>query len=237
MSETILVFDSSGDEIFLWVHESGGERVFCEHLPRRSLLTVLPERFAAFLRDTPIGEGTKVYLGVGPGSFTGIKSGVSLVGAFLYARGVFEFRCVSSLNLLVARASVPLGSVCLAVTPFREKELFAAVVRWERPTPITVVPPSVVSVDELGSFVSRITVPPDIVVVNGDLAPEARTVLESVCPSIPRKKPGAHLITTLLFLIPPVAIVDVRRDMLRLRYLVAPAMLPEDDTTQYVFAD
>lgn len=234
MNETILVFDSAGNEIFLWTYENEKERALCERAPRRSLLSVLPQRFAAFMEDFLLGSETKAYLGIGPGSFTGLKSGISFVCAFLYARGIFEVRCVSSLDIRAARTTAAFGKTFLTILPFHEEELFAAIVRWENDSMATIIPPTIVPANELGTFVSRSGVAPDLVVADEDLPPAIDRVIADSFPSLPRSAPGKNLANAFLSHIPVLAVVDVRHDPLRLRYLATPAALQGDDTAHYV---
>ena len=130
----------------------------------------------------------------GPGSFTGLRVGASVVKALAHARGLPLWTAPS---LLVRAAGVArAGDTVLAVSNALRGEVYAAAYRFEGETIRELLPPSVYRPDDLvarGLAVSRLV---------GDLPPAlARTVEAGAGQTLVTSPQGAPRARTLLGLV------------------------------------
>jgi len=130
----------------------------------------------------------------GPGSFTGLRVGASVVKALAHARGLPLWTAPS---LLVRAAGVArAGDTVLAVSNALRGEVYAAAYRFEGETIRELLPPSVYRPDDLvarGLAVSRLV---------GDLPPAlARTVEAGAGQTLVTSPEGAPRARTLLGLV------------------------------------
>jgi len=130
----------------------------------------------------------------GPGSFTGLRAGASVVKALAHARG---FPLWTAPSLMVSAAGVArAGDTVLAVSNALRGEVYAAAYRFEGETIRELLPPSVYRPDDLvarGLAVSRLV---------GDLPPAlARTVEAGAGQTLVTSPEGAPRARTLLGLV------------------------------------
>lgn len=85
----------------------------------------LPEVIAELRKKLVNNKDVTVIIGTGPGSFTGLKTGLSMFTAMLYSIGITEIRTVSSLKLFYL-LSKEKTDYTLLVSPFNKDELFFA---------------------------------------------------------------------------------------------------------------
>jgi|GEM_PF-1347068 len=232
MTGAMFVFDSATPEIFLGYALGDRTDVLCEQAGKRSFLSDFPLRLAAFMKGKPIRPETTVYLGIGPGSFTGLKSGAALVGAFLYARGTTKMKCISSLDLLLARTMPDEGMCCFAAVPFHDDSIFATLSRWSYAGMTVLVPPRVVSVPLLGSFTASLSPRPDIIAA-ATISPTAEQLLHSSFPDAEWRAPGKAFHPSTIEALPVLSRVDICCDPLFLGYMAAPGGLERDDRAYY----
>ncbi len=234
MDQVTLVFDSAGPEIFLWIRYNEQTRSICERAPRRGFLTHFPERIAALLDDLPLDANSRVYLGIGPGSFTGLKSGAALVGSVLFARGVHRVHTVSSLDIRVIRVLPDKQGVCLALIPFHAEEAFLSLIR-HAPTAIeTLVAPALVPLSAFASWRRQFADEPDFLVSDEPLPEPIERMLLSLFPRAARRMPAKDLSPAAVASLPVIKTVDLRRDPLYLQYIASPAVLSGEDERYYV---
>jgi tRNA threonylcarbamoyladenosine biosynthesis protein TsaB len=131
----------------------------------------------------------RIAVGVGPGTFTGLRIGVATAHALARSRGL-ELVGVSTLESLASgvRSDWP-GSAVLAVIDARRGEAFAAA--WAVGGDAALAP-SVLTPGELGHAASRLA--PDAVAV-GDGAIHFRAVLEAVGVAVPADGSTLHRVS------------------------------------------
>lgn len=131
----------------------------------------------------------RIAVGVGPGTFTGLRIGVATAHALARSRGL-ELVGVSTLESLasVARADWPDAPV-LAVIDARRGEAFAAAWTAARAPALA---PSVLTSDELGRAASGLA--PGAVAV-GDGAIHFRAVLEAAGVAVPADRSALHRVS------------------------------------------
>jgi tRNA threonylcarbamoyladenosine biosynthesis protein TsaB len=117
---------SAGPEALLEARDDPGDGERPGHA--RRLLAMVAELIAT---GGGWGEAGRIAVGVGPGTFTGLRIGIATAHGLARARGL-ELVGVSTLRSLALRASLDLaaeGSAVLALIDARRGELFAA--GWE----------------------------------------------------------------------------------------------------------
>jgi tRNA A37 threonylcarbamoyladenosine modification protein TsaB len=123
--ENIIIFDTSSPVVFLgYVNKS---EVFfkAEEFGKKELNTKLPTLFKSISEKLPEILPARVIIGSGPGSFTGIKTGIAMFLSMLFAKGVEKIETISSgvfLNLLFPSTS----DFNITVIPFNKGQFFAS---------------------------------------------------------------------------------------------------------------
>jgi tRNA threonylcarbamoyladenosine biosynthesis protein TsaB len=139
---------------------------------RRHAAELLPA-IEALLADArlTLGDVSALVVSDGPGSFTGLRVGASVVKALAHARGLPLWTAPS---LLVRAAGVArIGDTVLAVSNALRGEVYAAAYRFDAGTVRELLPPSVYRPDDLvarGLAVSRLV---------GDVPPALARTLEA----------------------------------------------------------
>jgi tRNA threonylcarbamoyladenosine biosynthesis protein TsaB len=127
----------------------------------------------------------RLAVGLGPGSFTGLRIGIATARALAQARGLPAVG-VSSLEALARGAAGPAGSeLVLAVLDARRGEAFAAAWRGGAP----VLPAAALSPEALGE---RVRALPGAPLAVGDGAVRFRGPLEAAGALVPPDEDGLH---------------------------------------------
>jgi tRNA threonylcarbamoyladenosine biosynthesis protein TsaB len=159
---------------------------------------------------TSWGDVESIAIGIGPGTFTGLRIGVSTARALGQALGV-GLKPVSSLEALaegVAReADAPAGRTALSVIDARRGQVFAALYRLPAVRPSAspsrrrvdrrleqVWEPAVLDPEKLLSRIGELEPGPVCV---GDWAVESRGVLEGAGADVPLPDSGLHAVNAL----------------------------------------
>jgi tRNA threonylcarbamoyladenosine biosynthesis protein TsaB len=141
----------------------------------------------------------RIAVGVGPGTFTGLRIGIASARALARAREV-ELVGVSTLRSIATRAASPPESepaeLVLAVLDARRGEVFAA--GWSRgdagPAAAPVLPPLATSPQALAAMVAGLRAP---ILAIGDGAVEFREVLERGGTLIPSDESELHRVSAI----------------------------------------
>ncbi|MCK5808688.1 hypothetical protein KAH37_06870 [bacterium] len=126
------------DNSFLW--DSSTQTIFCSlqglqqyslihSVDKKSFMTHFPPLFLSVFSDVDM-EDKKIFIGVGPGSFTGVKSGIAFIGGWLFSKGKSLINTVSSGDILSCYAP-PVSDVLAVVIPFNRGEWFVSTYRFQ----------------------------------------------------------------------------------------------------------
>jgi tRNA threonylcarbamoyladenosine biosynthesis protein TsaB len=194
---TLIGFDTSTNATSVCVLRDDGQAF--EHVPDPARLLGRPghaaelmPRVAKAMGDAGVGwdEIDAVAVGVGPGTFTGLRIGIATARALAHARGI-EVRPVSSLRALAE----PLDSerARLPLIDARRGELFAALYRpdgegW---------PPFVAPHDVLVERVAKAFPAAEKPFAAGDGSIKFRQVLEAVGVEVPSDESELHVVRAL----------------------------------------
>ena len=120
-------WDSSTQTIFC---SSQGEQVYSlvKQVDKKSFMTTFPPLFRSVFHDVTL-EKKKVFIGVGPGSFTGVKSGIAFIGGWLFSKGKKDINTVSSGDILSCYAP-RIAGILAVVIPFNRREWFVSTYRF-----------------------------------------------------------------------------------------------------------
>ncbi len=171
----------------------------------------------AALADAGIGFGAlgRIGVGVGPGSFTGLRIGIATARALAHATGL-PLAPVSTLGALAVAAG---DEPVLAVLDARRGEAFVA--RWEGGRPVT--PPRAVRADELAVEVVRGSL------AVGDGAVRFRAPLESAGATVPVDDSPLHRVGAVGLARLAALRAPVDRDALVPDYVRAPDAKPRSE--------
>jgi tRNA threonylcarbamoyladenosine biosynthesis protein TsaB len=162
---------------------------------RRHAAGVLP-LIADALQEAGIAldQVSELAVSDGPGSFTGLRVGASVVKALVQARGLPLWTAPSL--LVRARGAAADGSTVLAVSNALRGELYAAAYRFEPGAVVELLAPTVCRPDDLATRVGR----PDV--LGGEAPPSAVATLESWAGTAlvgpPRGSPSARGLLALI---------------------------------------
>jgi tRNA threonylcarbamoyladenosine biosynthesis protein TsaB len=161
--------------------------------PPRHSAELLP-KLESLLREASLDwrQVDSIAVGIGPGTFTGLRIGVSTARGLAQALGV-QLRPVSSLQALAAGAKdagVEAGRPVLSVIDARRGQVFAALWEPDHP-PAAIWEPMVLDPSELLSRVSALDRSPVCV---GDWALKSRAELAGTGAYVPSADSGVHAV-------------------------------------------
>jgi hypothetical protein len=234
MTQEVLVWDSSAGHALLWWRAGEQRMRLVKRYEKRCFLTQFP-LFLEEIADTlTIGPDTTVYLGAGPGSFTGLKTGIAVLGGFLYARGVTTVRLISSLDIASLRVPWTDGELHIVARLFNENTLFLSAFEWRAGMRHSVIAEHPVSGGELDALLSPYVARNATLIAAPDLPPTVEDMFSLRFSALRRLYPGEELRMALLPTLPLRSVVDLRKEPLLLEYMATPADLQGEHTAYYV---
>jgi len=121
--KNILIFDTSSPVVFLGYRTQKEEFFMAEKFEKKELNTKLPEFLIPLADKISDIIPARIIIGIGPGSFTGIKTGLALFLSMLYAKGINEVETISSSRFL--KMLYPdLSGKCVTAIPFNKGQYF-----------------------------------------------------------------------------------------------------------------
>jgi tRNA threonylcarbamoyladenosine biosynthesis protein TsaB len=187
-------FDTSTNATTVCVLRADGQAF--EHIPPAARMLDRPGHAAELMpsvarcmADAGLdwGDLHAVAVGVGPGTFTGLRIGIATARALAHARGI-EVRPVSSLTALAA--GLDSGRARLPLIDARRGELFAALhesggEHW---------PPFVTAPDALAERIGKAFPGAEKPLAAGDGAIKSRAVLEAAGVEVPSDESVLHVV-------------------------------------------
>jgi tRNA threonylcarbamoyladenosine biosynthesis protein TsaB len=177
-------------------HSPGVDRLLG---PARHSQELLPE-LERLLEEsgTAWDEVQSIAVGVGPGTFTGLRIGVATARALGQALGI-DLRPVSSLEALASAAADDLGndSPVLSLIDARRGQVFVALYRPTRSNGARLEPmwqPEVVDPESLVTRIRQLDLSPVCV---GDWAIKSRSGIEDAGGDVPPSESGLHAVSAL----------------------------------------
>jgi tRNA threonylcarbamoyladenosine biosynthesis protein TsaB len=181
----ILALDTSGDVCFVAVADDGRERASYYFQHERRLSERLSAILAFVLRDagTSLRDIEAFAVGRGPGSFTGVRVGVTLAKTFALALGrpVIGISSLDALAEPLSRLGDAAPAVA-AVTPTRRGEVVAAYYRAGEFVPVA--SPSVTRNDEVVPRARKVLGEPPRLVIAGETAALEAAAAEGAVPYV-----------------------------------------------------
>ncbi len=226
------LWDSSGDTILCSTNGNTDFSLF-HRVEKKMFMKEIPPLFFKVFEQYDITD-TAVYIGAGPGSFTGIKSGVSFVGGWLFSKELYHINLVSSSDILSCYIQ-PSLDLLLTLTPFNRNEWFASLYVWNgdyyKSSEKDV---HLLSESQLNDFIEKIDNKTLFCVTQSkEIQTRAKDILhqEYIRWLLPRSVPYRHPAESEV-----IKSIDIRKDPLFLQYILQPANL-KDDVSLYVKTD
>jgi tRNA A37 threonylcarbamoyladenosine modification protein TsaB len=123
--DNYLIFDVSSQTLFYCGNLNQDQFIFQREFQRGEMNRKLPEVITELKEKLQDNSNATVIIGTGPGSFTGLKTGLSMFISMLYSIGITKIRTVSSLKLFYLLSSEK-ADYTLSISPFNRDELFFA---------------------------------------------------------------------------------------------------------------
>ena len=123
--DNYLIFDVSSQTLFYCGELNQEPFIFHKEYQRGEMNRKLPEIIVELKKKLTDHSDVTVIIGTGPGSFTGLKTGLSMFVSMLYSIGITKIRTVSSLKLFYL-LSKGKADHTLSFSPFNKDELFFA---------------------------------------------------------------------------------------------------------------
>jgi len=120
--DNFLIFDVSSSTLFYCGKVQDDNFLVRRNFPKGEMNRKLPE-IIKDIRKKIEGRDITVVVGTGPGSFTGLKTGLAMFLGMLYSVGIKKIRTVSSLRLFFL-LSEKTSDYTISVSPFNKDEFF-----------------------------------------------------------------------------------------------------------------
>ncbi len=234
MTQEVLVWDSSAGHALLWRRAGKRQASSIERYEKRCFLTRFPLSLAEIADTLALGPDTTVYLGAGPGSFTGLKTGIAVLGGFLYARGVTTVRLVSSLDLCSLRVPLTEGALHIVARPFNDNTLFLSAFEWRDGMRRPVIAERSAPLAELPALFVFPVAKSVVLIADAELPTAVEDQFSRLFPDLRRACPDGDIDLDLLPTLPVRSTADLRSDPLLLEYMATPADLQGEHTAYYV---
>jgi tRNA A37 threonylcarbamoyladenosine modification protein TsaB len=123
--ENILIFDVSSPVVFLG-YSNGQEKYFtAKKFEKKQMNSQLPKLLSPLSEKISEILPARIIIGAGPGSFTGIKTGLALFLSLLYTKGIKRVETVSSSRFL--RMLYPdIAQYSITAIPFNKGQYFVS---------------------------------------------------------------------------------------------------------------
>ena len=234
MTQEVLIWDSSAGHALLWWRAGERQARLVKRYEKRCFLTQFPLFLEEIADSLTIGPDTTVYLGAGPGSFTGLKTGIAVLGGFLYARGVTTVRLVSSLDISSLRVPLVEEALHIVARPFNDNTLFLTAFEWRAGMRRPVIAERSVPGAELAAILTPHAARSAVLIADTDLPPVIEEHFSRLFPDLHRAYPDSDIDFDLLPTLPLRSTADLRTDPLLLEYMATPADLQGEHTAYYV---
>ncbi len=230
----IFIWDSSTSRVFLQTRGPLGQIQIIRKYEKRVFGLEFPQLFAQIEGETGLKSDCEVLLGAGPGSFTGIKTGVSFIGSWLYGKGITKVKLVSSLDLLSLFTPYYEDTIHFVLAPFNVSQIFVTIFKWEKGTRCYLERDKLLTPQALSALMSRMNY--DAVIVCAlDTLPEYISDLfnKSFRHVLAFDVAGVYNLD-MADRIPVLQQVELGRDPLLLNYVSAPANIDGDGRSFYI---
>lgn len=125
--KNILVFDASTTNIFICGAVDGKSFLSIRNYEKSKMSVDMPADFKELGNKFANSDLPRVIIGSGPGSFTGLKTGLSFFLALIYSKGIKKVEKISSSRLMLNLFKGNPETLKAVIIPFNNGEFFLSV--------------------------------------------------------------------------------------------------------------
>lgn len=229
-----LIWDSSTPYAFFSNNCKGEMLQFFKKFEKRGLGTDFPVFFSAFENNISVTPDSVVYIGAGPGSFTGVKTGNSIIVSYLYSKGVENVNLMSSLDILSLFMPYYEDSLYFMVSPFNVKDYFISIFKWDHGKRFYLERDSFKNYANLELLIKRFNYD-SIILFSVERLPEhILDLFKANFRNIMFFSPQGDYHYGLIEMIPVLKQVNIKKDPLILNYVTNPADLKGEHSDFYL---
>jgi len=219
----------------LFAHYSKKETtLILKDFERGKLGQKLPDFFKTLEQGIALSVDTPVYMGAGPGSFTGIKTGASIFLSYLYTKGVFNINMISSLDIFSLFVPYYEDMINFILFPFNSAECFLTIYKYENGRRYYLERDKKINFSEIDILLKKFNYDVISLFSVDAIPPEIENVFRKNFSEILFFTPKTELFHSYLPELPVLKKINIARDPLILNYILPPANLKGNGDNFYL---
>ncbi|MFO7735117.1 MAG: hypothetical protein R6W70_02755 [bacterium] len=185
----MMLWDTSSSSLLFCAVTDKVSIVLRHDFSKKALCSEIPEVFNNIMKITEeLPANMDIYVGIGPGSFTSVKTGNAFFLSWLYSRGVTKIKTFSSHQISLMLPETSKDGFYFTITPFNRNRFFISSFKIKRDTILKYEQDICVSHEELKNKAKKINSSCVTVIMTEDIPEETDSIFEKFFSEVHRIK-------------------------------------------------
>lgn len=185
----MMLWDSSSSSLLLCVITDKVNVVLRHDFSKKALCSDIAEVFNNIMKVTgELPPNMDIYVGIGPGSFTSVKTGNAFFLSWLYSRGITKIKTFSSHQISLMLPETRKDGFYFTITPFNRNRFFISSFKIKNNSILRHEQDICVSHEELKNKARRINSSHVTVIITADIPKETDSIFEKLFSKVHRIK-------------------------------------------------